>query len=248
MCGRATHRLSWAEIHALYRLIAPAAAPNLEPHYNVCPTDTIPVVIERDGGRALVPMRWGLVPAWWKKSLKELPATFNARAESVAEKPMFRDAFKRRRCLVPISGYYEWVTAPDGKQPFYFTRRDGAPITVAGLWDEWRNGETGEPLQSCTMIITAANDFTRAVHDRMPVLLEPDSFAPWLGGGAGTELLRPAANDVLRMWPVSRRVNSSRAPCDDPTLIEPAEPLVRPEAAPHLVRDLFEGNGRRLGD
>lgn len=183
-----------------------------------------------------------------KKSLKELPATFNARAESVAEKPMFRDAFKRRRCLVPISGYYEWVTAPDGKQPFYFSRADGAPITVAGLWDEWRNGDPGEPLQSCTMIITAANDFTRQVHDRMPALLEPDGFAPWLSGAAGTELLKPAANNVLRMWPVSRRVNSSRAPGDDPTLIEPAEPLVPPEAAPHLVRDLFEGNGRRLGD
>jgi putative SOS response-associated peptidase YedK len=146
MCGRFTHRLSWREIHDLYRLTAPAAAPNLEPRYNVCPTDTISVVIERDGGRELVPMRWGLIPRWWKKSLKELPATFNARAESVAEKPMFRDAFKGSRCLVPISGYYEWVAAPDGKQPFYFTRSDGAPIPVAGLWDEWKSPESGDPL------------------------------------------------------------------------------------------------------
>jgi putative SOS response-associated peptidase YedK len=221
MCGRFTHRLSWREIHDLYRLTAPAAAPNLEPRYNVCPTDTISVVVERDGGRELVPMRWGLVPRWWKRSLKELPATFNARAESVAEKPMFRDAFKHSRCLVPISGYYEWVAAPDGKQPFYFTRADGAPITVAGLWDEWKSPESGDPLKSCTMVITAANDFTRRVHDRMPAILEPESFAPWLSGEAGTELLKPVADDVLRMWPVSRRVNSSRAPGDDPTLIDP---------------------------
>jgi putative SOS response-associated peptidase YedK len=163
----------------------------------------------------------GLVPGWWKKSLKDLPATFNARAETVAEKPMFRDAFQRRRCLIPISGYFEWVMAPDGKQPFYFTRADAAPITVAGLWDEWTNPETGAPLRSCTMIITGANDFTRKVHDRMPVILEPESFAPWLSGNTGTEFLRPAANDVLQTWPVSRRVNSSRAPGDDPTLIDP---------------------------
>jgi putative SOS response-associated peptidase YedK len=195
MCGRATHRLSWAEI---YRFIAPKAAPNLRPNYNLCPTQEIHAVVEREGGRELAPMRWGLVPAWWKKGLKELPATFNARAETVAEKPMFRDAFRRARCLVPISGYFEWVTAPDGKQPFYFSRVDGAPITVAGLWDEWRNPETREPLRSCTMIITAANDFTRKVHDRMPAILEPESFAPWLSGAAGTELLRPARTTCSR--------------------------------------------------
>jgi putative SOS response-associated peptidase YedK len=221
MCGRATHRLSWREIHALYRLTAPALPPNLQPNYNLCPTDPIHAIVEQDGGRALVPMRWGLVPGWWKKSLKDLPATFNARAETVAEKPMFRDAFQRRRCLIPISGYFEWVMAPDGKQPFYFTRADAAPITVAGLWDEWTNPETVAPLRSCTMIITGANDFTRKVHDRMPVILEAESFAPWLSGEAGTEFLRPAANDVLQTWPVSRRVNSSRAPGDDPTLIDP---------------------------
>jgi hypothetical protein len=119
MCGRATHRLSWREIHDLYRLTAPMAAPNLQPNYNLCPTQTLQTVVEQEGGRALVPMRWGLVPAWWSKGLKELPATFNARAETVAEKPMFRDAFRRRRCLIPISGYYEWVAAPDGKRPFF---------------------------------------------------------------------------------------------------------------------------------
>lgn len=226
MCGRFTQRLSWQELHALYELTGTPS--NLEPRYNVCPTQTIAAVIERDGARALAPMRWGLVPAWWKKGLKELPATFNARAETVAEKPMFRDAFRRRRCLIPISGYFEWVTAPDGKQPFYVSRADGAPLSVAGLWDEWVDPESRQPLRSCTMIVTAANDFTRPVHDRMPAILEPDSFAPWLSGAAGPELLRPAANDVLRLWPVSRRVNAARAPGDDPTLIEPVGPAGRP--------------------
>ena len=165
MCGRYSHRLSWQEIHALYSLTLGRPS-NLEPRYNVCPTQMVPAVVEREGGRELVEMRWGLVPRWWRKSLKELPATFNARAESVAEKPMFRDAFKRSRCLIPVSGYYEWVTVADGKQPFYFSRADGEPITVAGLWDEWRNPETGEPLKSCAMVITAANDLTAPVHDR----------------------------------------------------------------------------------
>src|SRR4051812_38848353 len=220
MCGRFSHRLSWQEIHVLYELgVGPRS--NLEPRYNVCPTQTIPVVIERDGGRELVPMRWGLMPAWWKKKAKETPATCNARAETVHEKPMFRGAFKRTRCLIPISGYYEWKATADGKQPYYFSRVDGSPIAVAGLWDEWKDIETGEPLKSCTMIITAANDFMADTHDRMPVILEPVTFGRWLSGVAGTELLQPATNDVLQKWPVSRRVNSSRERGDDPELIAP---------------------------
>jgi putative SOS response-associated peptidase YedK len=120
-------------------------------------------------------MRWGLVPAWWSKPLKELwMATFNARAETVAEKPIFREGFRRTHCLMPVSGYYEWQDTPSGKQPWYFTAREGSPVlTVAGLWDEWRNKETGEKLKSCAMIITDANDFVGEVHDRMPVLLQP---------------------------------------------------------------------------
>ena len=96
-----------------------------------------------------------------------MPATFNARAETVAEKPMFRSAFKRRRCLIPASGYYEWQDTAGGKQPYYFTRRDHQPITIAGLWDEWKDIETSEPVKSCTMIITEANEFVRAIHERI---------------------------------------------------------------------------------
>jgi len=217
MCGRFTNRLTWREIVALYRLTVPATPErNLPARYNICPTQTIDTVIGRD----LVPMRWGLVPSWWKKKAKETPSTFNARAETVAEKAMFRAAFKRNRCLIPASGYYEWQSTSTGKQPYYYTARDGSPLTIAGLWDEWKDIETGEPLKSCTLIVTNANKLASKIHDRMPVLLQPKDFDRWLAGTAGTELLKPAPNDYLQVWPVSRRVNSSRAPGDDPTLID----------------------------
>jgi putative SOS response-associated peptidase YedK len=122
--------------------------------------------------------------------------------------------------LIPASGYYEWQRTATGKQPYYYTARDGAPLTFAGLWEEWKNIETGGPLKSCTIIITNANELAGKIHDRMPVLLQPKDFDKWLAGTAGTESLRPAPNDYLQVWPVSRRVNSSRAPADDPTLIE----------------------------
>src|SRR5262249_60592849 len=99
-------------------------------------------------------MRWGLIPSWWNKTAKEAPATFNARAETLAMKPMFRDAFRRNRCLIPASGYYEWLSTPTGKQPHYYTARDGAPLTMAGLWDEWKDIKTGMNVLSCTMIVT----------------------------------------------------------------------------------------------
>jgi putative SOS response-associated peptidase YedK len=134
---------------------------------------------------------------------------------------MFRDAFRRTRCLIPANGYYEWQDTPGGKQPHYFTRRDDQPITFAGLWALWRDKQAGETIKSCAMIITDANDFVAEVHDRMPVILESDQFEPWLTGNAGIELLKSASNDLLQRWPVSKRVNSSRADADDPTLIEP---------------------------
>lgn len=138
----------------------------------------------------------------------------------MATKPIFRDAFKRGRCLIPASGYYEWLPTPTGKQPYYYTACDGALLTFAGLWDEWRNIDTGQPLKSCTMIVTNANALAAKVHDRMPVLLQPQDFDAWLKGTSGIELLKPAPDGYLQTWPVARRVNSSRAPSDDPTLID----------------------------
>jgi putative SOS response-associated peptidase YedK len=222
MCGRFTVKATWAELVALYRLTMDAPPHNLRPRYNVCPTDPVDVVTTE---RQLVPMRWGLVPWWWSKPLKELRmATFNARAETVETKPAFRDAFKRTRCLIPVSGYYEWQNTPSGKQPWYFTAAGGAPVlTAAGLWDEWKNRETGERLKSCTMIITEPNGMAAQIHDRMPAFLTSDQFAPWLSGEAGPGILKPAPNDFLQRWPVSQRVNSSKADPDDATLIERVE-------------------------
>ena len=154
-------------------------------------------------------------------------ATFNARAETVAERPFFRSAFKRTRCLIPVSGYYEWQTIGKEKQPFYFTRRDGQVITIAGLWSEWTNPETRKLQNTCTMIITSPNKFAAEVHDRMPVILEETEFDAWLNDNAVptslVPMLRPAREDLLDRHPVSKRVNSSRAPDDDPTLIEKIE-------------------------
>jgi putative SOS response-associated peptidase YedK len=125
MCGRFTYKLTWEEIVRLYRLTLDLPPRNTQVRYNVCPTDPIDTIVESDGKRELVPMRWGLVPCWWSRTIKDVKmATFNARAETVETKPFFRDAFKRTRCLIPVSGYYEWQDTPGGKQPRYFTARD----------------------------------------------------------------------------------------------------------------------------
>jgi putative SOS response-associated peptidase YedK len=223
MCGRYTNRLTWAEIVRLYNLTLDQPARNTQARYNICPTTTIDTVVEDQGKRMLVPMRWGFIPSWWQKPLKEMKlATFNARAETVATKPIFRDAFKRHHCLIPASGYYEWQDTPTGKQPYYFTRADGDPVTIAGVWDEWQDTQAGERIKSCAMIITTPNQMVGEVHDRMPVVLEKDNFEAWLSGAAGQELLKPAANETLQRWPVSKRVNSSRTSDEDAALIEPA--------------------------
>lgn len=218
MCGRFTQHYSWREIQELYGLVG--AARNLQPHYNIAPTETIEVVRRDSEGPALSPMRWGLIPYWWKKAVKDLPATFNARAETIADRPMFRDSFAKRRCIIPASGYYEWTTTPDGKQPYLISAADGGVLSVAGLWDRWKNAATGETVVSCTMVITTANEFTRKIHDRMPVLLDRGDIDAWLGGSAGSELLKSVANDRLRAWPVSRRVNKTGSGDEDPAIIE----------------------------
>jgi len=133
---------------------------------------------------------------------------------------MFRDAFKRHRCVVPASGNYEWLKRPDGKQPYFISAADGGVLSFAGLWDRWKNPETAEFMVSCTIIVTDANALTRPIHDRMPVILGKTDFRAWLEGTGATELLRSAADDKLRIWPVSRRVNKTGSGDDDPTLIE----------------------------
>ncbi|WP_237476889.1 SOS response-associated peptidase [Lichenibacterium dinghuense] len=225
MCGRFTQSYTWDEIHALFEVAG--AARNLRPRYNIAPTTEVDAVVDRGQGREVASMRWGLVPAWWKKGLKEVPATFNARAETVASKPMFRDAFRRRRCIVPASGFFEWTDAAGGKQPHFFSAADGGVLAFAGLWDRWTDPASGDELLSCTVIVSGANGWMAPYHDRMPVLLGAADVAGWLSVEAGPEVLRPAAEAALREWPVSKRVNRPGAD-DDPALVEPVD--LEPEA------------------
>jgi putative SOS response-associated peptidase YedK len=147
MCGRFTQNYTWSEVQAFLSFLGTPA--NLRPLYNIAPTTTVDVVRQGEAGRELVTMRWGLVPFFWKKALKELPATFNDRAETVAEKPMFRQSFKTRRCIIPACGFFEWTGEKGDKQPHLFTAADGSPLLAfAGLWDRWRDPATGEALLS----------------------------------------------------------------------------------------------------
>jgi putative SOS response-associated peptidase YedK len=220
MCGRFTKKYTWAQIHEKYSLL-PSVRRNLQPNYNVCPTTSVDVVARTDAGRDLVAMRWGLIPHWWSEPLKAMRLwTFNARAETVIEKSLFRDSFKKRRCLMPVSGYDEWHDTPEGRQPYFFTRAEGDVITVGAIQDAWFDKEAGETIRSCSMLITEPSAFVAKVHNRMPVVLERKDFEEWECGSVedATALIRWARDDVLLKWPVSKRVNSSRASGDDPTL------------------------------
>lgn len=222
MCGRFTQHYSWAEVHAFLSVFG--APRNLRARYNIAPTTDVEVVrIDHDCRRELVRMRWGLVPFFWKKSLKEVPATFNARAETVADKPMFREAFRRRRCIIPASGFFEWTGEKGDKTPHLFTAADGAPVLAfAGLWDKWRDPASGDDVLSCTIIVSGASEWMAPYHDRMPVLLGAGDIDAWLSGKMGADALRPAAESALREWTVSKRVNRTGEGDDDPTIIERA--------------------------
>jgi len=195
---------------------------NLRPRYNSTPTTKVDVVrLDAEGRRELVSMRWGLVPMWWQKALKSVPATFNARAEGIATKPMFRDAYKRRSCIMPASGFFEWSGGKGDKIPHLFTAADGSPVLAfAGLWDRWR-APAGEVVLSCTIIVSGASAWMAPYHDRMPVLLGESDIADWLDGSLGGAALRPAAESTLREWIVSTRVNKTGEGDDDPTIPEP---------------------------
>lgn len=222
MCGRFTQHYTWSEVYTFLSVFGPAR--NLQPRYNIGPTTSVDVVrLGAEGGRELVSMRWGLVPFFWKKSLKEMPATFNARVETVTEKPMFREAFRRRRCIIPASGFYEWTGEKGDKTPHLFTAADGSPVLAfAGLWERWRSPETGEDMLSCTIIVSGASAWMQPYHDRMPILLAATHFDGWLDGSLGLDTLHPAAESSLREWIVSRRVNRTGEGDDDPSLVDQA--------------------------
>ena len=215
MCGR--YSLT-TPVEGIRRLFGFAELPNLPARYNIAPTQPAPVVRRGgDGRRELALLRWGLVPSWAKDpSIGN--RLINARAETVADKPAFRSAFKNRRCLVVADGFYEWRKVGDGKQPYRITLPDGGPFAFAGLWERW--APAGEAIESFTIVTTDANPRLRPIHDRMPVILDPADHETWLeGGAAALALLRPFPGDALAVHAVDRRVNNPRH--DDPACIAP---------------------------
>lgn len=222
MCGRFTLRTPAAQIAKYFNVSAPQEW-QLALRFNIAPTQQVAAIRQsEEKSRELVPLRWGLVPSW-AKDLKIGNSLINARGESVAEKPSFRAAFKRRRCLIAADGYYEWKKLDaKTKQPYYIRREDEKPFAFAGLWERW--DKDPEPIESCTIITTDANEVTRDIHDRMPVILSPDNFDIWLdsefqGYDFLKSLLVPYAGNELTAYPVSRVVNSPKN--DGPDCIVP---------------------------
>lgn len=218
MCGRYTLYHDEADLTSLFELDTfPITA-----RYNIAPTQMVPIVKEqRNGVRAVEMARWGLIPHW-VKDLESFKANlFNARSEGAAEKNSFRDAIRHGRCLVPASGFYEWKAVEKGKQPYYIRRADGRPMGFAGLSSMWTKGEA--PLLSCTILTTSPNAELEPLHNRMPVILEPDAFERWLAPDIEDpevidDLMRPLEDGVLEAYPVARAVGNARA--EGPELIE----------------------------
>jgi putative SOS response-associated peptidase YedK len=182
------------------------------PRDNIAPSTPVLAVREAEGRRLGGLLRWGLVPHWAKEE-KIGYSMINARAETVSSKPAFRDAFRRRRCLMPASGFYEWRQGPGGKQPYYIRGRDEDLMAFAGVWERWTSPE-GRKIETCAIIVTEANELVRPIHDRMPVILGEDTWRSWLDGGTPTEALRamltPCPSAWLTAYPGSADVNSPR--------------------------------------
>jgi putative SOS response-associated peptidase YedK len=218
MCGRYTLSTPAGRLAEEFQLDSTAEIP---PSYNVAPTQHVAAVLEDEGGRRLEMLRWGLVPSWADDP--DIGARMiNARSETAPEKPSFRSAFRRRRCLIAADGFYEWKRENGGKQPYYFRMQDGRPFAFAGLWESWDKG--GGELRTCTILTTRANPVLEDIHDRMPVILPHDAYNAWLDPDADREelgeLMIPYPGDDLETYPVSRFVNSPRN--NDERCIEPA--------------------------
>jgi putative SOS response-associated peptidase YedK len=219
MCGRYTLRVPGDDLVKAFDL---AEVPELPFRYNIAPTQAVPVVRLDGADRRLSLVRWGLVPRW-AKDTSRAAGLINARSETVEEKPTFRDAFRKRRCLIPADGFYEWKATAKGKQPFYFQQADGQPFAFAGLWERWHPPE-GEPLETCTILTTTANELVAPLHERMPVIVQPSNYADWLDPACPADRLhpwlRPFPADDMTAVPVSTRVNNARN--EGPECITPA--------------------------
>ncbi len=199
MCGRFTQTFSWATLVELYQLMD-AVAPSVQHSWNVAPSQIAGTILQDETGLRFQPMQWGLVPSWAKdRSIGS--KLINARAETLAEKPAFKKALTSRRCVVPVSGFYEWRKIFKGKQPYFITGNDGAPLSLAGLWEDWKG------VLTFTIITVPASKTVSAIHDRMPAILTPLDALQWLKTG-DVSLLKPFASEALTIWAVSSRINS----------------------------------------
>ncbi len=217
MCGRFAF---YSPAEAAAALFGVDTEVDATPRYNIAPTQDVLAIRDDTGNkRELVSLRWGLVPFWAKD-----PAIgnrmINARAETVAEKPAFRAAYRRRRCLVLADGFYEWRREGERKTPYFITLESGNPFALAGLWEHWEDKGSGEVIESATLITTAANDFMAPLHHRMPMVLGPERADDWLRGDEGMTATATGDSPKLRAWPVDRRVNNARNEGED--LIRPA--------------------------
>ena len=222
MCGRYALHSALARVAAEFGVTESTDLADDAPGYNIAPGRDLPVCVAAyDGRRSLRTMRWGLVPTWARDpSIGQ--RLINARAETIASKPAFRAAYRRRRCVVPADGFYEWQKTAAGKQPWYIRRADLRLLAMAGLWEQReRDGEP--PLLSFTIVTTEANDALRHIHQRMPVLLDDDAMTRWLARDTGGDklgaLLRPWPADETLAQPVSRAVNNARH--DAPDCVQP---------------------------
>lgn len=220
MCGRIAQPGKFSDYAALLE----AATPNIDsfPRFNLAPTQKAIVCIWKadTGRRQLEQMGFGLLPPW-SKDRKKQGGMINAKCETIVEKPSYRSAFKKRRCLVPAEAFYEWKGINKVKQPFAIRRVDGQPVVLAAIWEEWNDRDAGELVRTFSIVTTSANTVMEQLHDRMPVILERPSWSVWLGEVEGdyTELMKPSLPELICMYPVSRDVN--KVANDRPDLLEP---------------------------
>lgn len=217
MCGRFVISSPAVKLAGMLGLDQVEAMP---PRYNIAPTQPIPVLRQEGDRRSLMLMRWGFLPGWVKDP-REFSLIINARVETALEKPSFRNAFRRRRCLIPADGFYEWKKEGAGKMPWFIHRADGAPMTFAGLYETWM-GPNGEEVDTACILTCTANRFMAPLHERMPVIVPTKYFDPWLDcaafdAPAAHAFCQPAPDDLLVAHPVSKLVN--RASADGPELI-----------------------------
>ena len=221
MCGRYASSRDARDLARAFEVEEPPEEV-IPPSWNVAPTDPVYAVLQREDRRQLRVLRWGLVPSW-AKDAKGAARLINARQETVADKPAFRAAYQRRRCLLPADGYYEWQVDGSRKQPWFLTSRDGGPLAMAGLYEVWSQGE--QRLWTCTVITTSASDELGHIHDRTPLLVPREDWARWLDPAVedpGEHLLVPAVGGALDAWPVGPGVGNVRN--DGPQLVEPLPP------------------------